>query len=191
MARYVAANTNTDELWYNVVLDDAAEFEADGTTPNADRNAKIDQLVNALLSRDAIAAMGENYSAMAENWLLNNCRTDLGFSGAENRQLKTKRSDIEALPTVFKVSPTDLDLQLDFENAKFPSTIYQDANGVIQGSFLFKYTNNNNNTNLPFHIYIPLEVTYFYANKTPAAPIIVWAAIEVQSSKANETTTGK
>jgi hypothetical protein len=149
-------------------------------------NGNLKKLADAIVDwyKKAQIASGEaSADAAAEEYLLSICRTDLGFSGEDNRKVVYKASEIEKLPSILTVAPTDLELDVyDF------TACTDDTNGGIKGSFKFQYTNNNGNTNTPFHIYIPLEVTYYYANEAPAAPVKVWAVIEVTASKDNTQT---
>jgi len=179
--RYAKATADPSGLWYNQVKADDEKKDANGN----DVDELIDALVNALLARDANEALGNNYDAMAVKWIRDNCRTDLGETN--RTYLKDNFAAIEKLPTVNTVSPTRLQFELDFvkKYVTVAPELGQDANGALTGGFGFKYTNTGNNTNEAFHIYIPLEVTYSYANQSPAAPIRFWACIEVNSTQGN------
>ena len=137
-----------------------------------------DKSVYSKAKSDAEKAANADYMAVLKKYL----RTDLGEAGADNRKALFKTSLIEKLPTVAVAAPDDLDILItDF------GTLKDKDKGGIDGTFKFIYQNNNTNTNYPFHVYIPMEVTYYYANETPAKPILVFACIEVLSSKDNET----
>lgn len=158
----------SDDTWYAQVIADDATTDKD----------KLTTLANALVGYDEAVIVAK---ANARLYLLKMCRTDVAFT-KPNRQKLTDSEDIEELPTIYEVDPT-LSLEVDFSD----SNIGQDINGNVTGGFRFIIWRLNDNTNSPFHIYLPLEVKYSYANEEPDTPITVWAIITFKLTEANTT----
>ena len=157
----------SNDTWYAQVIADDATFD----------KVRLTALANALVDYDK-ALKGARARAISYLWKI--CRTDIAFT-KPNRQKLTDSEDIEKLPSVYDVIP-ELHLDVDFSN----SNIGQDINGNVTGGFRFNWRLDVN-TNSPFHIYLPLEVKYSYANEEPDTPITVWAIITVKLTEANTT----
>ena len=156
--------------------DDADE---DGTNL---QQSFIDALVALYNAKEAEAAannVANQISIMKEL-----CYTDVDITGpASNRPKLSASADIEKLKTIKQVDESMIVNVL-------PGTDLKDGkkdNRNYTGTFKFTYNNKGYNVNYPFHIYVPLTVTYNYLNEAPAAPVIVYAVITVESTTDNET----
>jgi hypothetical protein len=116
-------------------------------------------------------------------------RTDVAKTGsADNRQLLSTTEAINQLPTVAEADPTMkvyITAGTEFKDGHEIGSKWDDND--FKGSFYLKYVNKGNNTNYPFHLYVPLYVTYSYQNETPAAAKLIYARVTVLSSKDNES----
>ena len=112
-------------------------------------------------------------------------KTDLGLS----QSARTKPATLAALKTAIANARTIREAapnRLKFEITDY-GTFAQSGN-TITGTIKFDYNNNNANTNVPFNIYVPFDVTYNYLDRDPLK-VRVWAIVTVSSTKANTDTT--
>ena len=159
--------------------DDWDDADEDGTNL---QKAFIDALValyNAKVAEAAANNVANQITIMKEL-----CYTDVDITGpASNRPKLSATADIVKLKTIKQVDESMIVNVL-------PGTDLKDGkkdNRNYTGTFKFTYNNKGYNVNYPFHIYVPLTVTYNYLNEAPAAPVTVYAVITVESTTDNET----
>jgi hypothetical protein len=162
--------------------------------------AKVDAYYAKLAEAETAAATaGETYDPADEvaNAISSMYLTDAGLTN------RTTPTTLAALQTALakarpmsEVAPERLKFKLlidsdgDFidRDGKKITGLVQDNNGVLQGKVYYEYNNNNANTNLPFNIYVPFDVTYNYLDRAPAKFIRIWAVIRVEATLGNGTT---
>ena len=111
--------------------------------------------------------------------------TDLGLPQAD----RTKPETLAALKTALGKARTIREAapeRLQFEITDYGEFVQNGSS--IGGEIKFIYNNNNANTNVPFNIYVPFDVTYNYLDREPLK-VRVWAVVTVKSTKANTDTT--
>jgi hypothetical protein len=137
----------------------------------------------------AYKAMDAKLGGFANGWK-SVVYTDLDVvGGAAARKITHNNAEIESMYTVAESAPEKLNITIAWgDNVTDGAKKYGNVNCPYTGSLKVTYQNNKFNTDEAFHIYIPLEVTYYYQNKKPAAPQIVYAAVTINATTGNATT---
>jgi len=185
---------------YKVVNDGVEYTDADGDDQAPAAGDRVEGYFNAyaawsadkqLYDDDVAANTEEVEEEDAIEALFKGCYTDLGNKGGSaSRPALSDPAEIEKLPTLYDVNPEDFTFKILSSTPINDNTAKQNKakTQAFDGGFVAEYQNTGSSTNEEFHIYVPLNVTYYYLNEAPAAPKRVYARLTVTATTGNNQT---